>query len=236
MRDFRDAKAMAQTARAALAAKGLKITISESLELIAKAFGVTDWNTLSAAIKTADAEPDRSQDLASARPADASATRERPDAIPRAAGRVGFSAALEATLHRAVGLAAARKHELTLEHLLLALIEDANAAEAMRACKVDLGELAKTLTAFVDNELKSLAVGDGENPAPTSGFQRVIQRAVIHVQTSGRDEVTGANVLVAMFSERESDAASFLRQQGLNRYDAVNFIAHGIRKDGGQTA
>ena len=157
--------------------------------------------------------------------------------MPRAVGHLWFSATLEATLYRAVGLAAARKHErTTVEHLLLALIEDADAAGVMRACKVDLGELGKTLTAFVDNELKSLAVGDGEEPAPTSGFQRVVQRAVIHVQSSGRDEVTGANVLVAMFSERESDAARLLVERKLNRYDAVNFIAHGIRKDGGKAA
>jgi hypothetical protein len=257
MRDFRDAKAMAQSVRAALAAKGLKITISESLELIAKAFGVPDWNTLSAEIKAAGSEPGQSRAPSTAPAADTPQVREPPNPVPRGAGRVSlgaqllepprpipqpagplrFSATLETTLHRAVGLAAARKHELTtLEHLLLALIEDADAAEVMRACKVDLGELGKTLTAFVDNELKSLAVGDGEEPAPTGGFQRVIQRAVIHVQTSGRDEVTGANVLVAMFSERESDAASFLRQQGMNRYEAVNFIAHGIRNDGGRAA
>ena len=177
MRDFRDAKAMAQTVRAALAAKGLKITISESLELIATAFGVADWNTLSATIKGAR-EPELSQAPSSAPPADAPPTRAPPDAMPRAAGHLWFSATLEATLHRAVALAAARKHErTTVEHLLLALIEDADAAGVMRACKVDLGELEKTLTAFVDNELKSLAVGDGEEPAPTSGFQRVVQRA-----------------------------------------------------------
>jgi Glyoxalase superfamily protein/Clp amino terminal domain, pathogenicity island component len=237
MRDFRDAKAMAQTVRAALAAKGLKITISESLELIAKGFGAPDWNTLSAAIKAAGAEPDRSQRPASPPPADARPAREPPDAIPPAAGRVRFRATLEETLHRAVGLAVARKHELTtLEHLLLALINDADAAEVMRACNVDLGALGKTLTAFIDNELKSLAVSDGEDPAPTGGFQRVVQRAVIHVQTSGRDEVTGANVLVAIFSERESAAAAFLRQQGMNRYDAVSFIAHGSRNAGGRAA
>jgi len=153
-------------------------------------------------------------------------------------GARAFCAALEATLHRAVGLAAARKHSsTTVEHLLLALIEDPDAAEVMRACKVDLGELEKTVTAFIDNELTSLAVGAvSEDPSPTGGFQRVIQRAVIHVRSAGRDDVTGANVLVAIFSERESHAAYFLRQQELSRYDAVSFIAHGIRKDGGRAA
>jgi hypothetical protein len=227
MRDFRDAKAMAQTVRAALAAKGLKITISESLELIAKAFGAPDWNTLSAAIKAAGAEPVQSQ----------AQTRDLPDPIPPPAGRLTFSASLEATLHRAVGLAAARKHEhTTLEHLLLALTEDAAAAEVMRACAVDLGALRKTLAAYVDDELKSLVVGDDDDPRPTNSFQRVIQRAVIHVRTAGRDDVTGANVLVAIFSERESPAAHLLGEQGMNRYDAVNFIAHGIRSDGGRAA
>jgi hypothetical protein len=271
MRDFRDAKAMAQTVRAALAAKGVKITISESLELIAKAVGAPDWNTLSAAIKAAEVERGSSQPLSSdravdelarlaralgpedrdkviamiraARPFSSSAddlqARELPDPIPQPAARSGLSAALEATLHRAVGLATARKHSsTTLEHLLLALIEDADAAEVMRACKVDLGDLGKTLIAFIDSDLKSLVVGDGEDPAPTGGFQRVIQRAVIHVRSSGREgfDVTGANVLVAIFSERESHAAYFLGRQGMTRYDAVSFLARGVRRDGGRAA
>ena len=103
----------------------------------------------------------------------------------------------------------------------------------MRACDVDLAELKKSLTNYVDTELKSLVVDDGEDAKPTAGFQRVIQRAVIHVQSSGRDDVTGANVLVAIFSERESHAAYFLQEQEMTRYDAVNFIAHGIAKKPG---
>jgi hypothetical protein len=236
MRDFRDAKAMAQTVRAALAVKGLKITISESLELIAKAFGVPDWNRLSAAIKAAEAEPDPPLAPSSAPPVYALQTRELPPPLPQPAGRGSFSATLETTLHRAVGLAAARQHEdTTLEHLLLALIDDLDAGHVMRACEVDLDKLRKTLTAYVDNEPESLAAGDGD-PTPTAGFQRVVQRAVIHVRNAGSDNVTGANVLVAIFSERDSQAAAFLQQQKLNRYDAVNFIAHGIRKDGGRAA
>ena len=145
-----------------------------------------------------------------------------------------FSRNLEETLHRAVAYANQRKHEYTtLEHLLLALIDDKDAAGVMRACEVDLGELKKNLTNYVDNELKSLVVDDGEDAKPTAGFQRVIQRAVIHVQSSGREDVTGANVLVAIFSERESHAAYFLQQQEMTRYDAVNFIAHGIAKKPG---
>lgn len=145
-----------------------------------------------------------------------------------------FSRPLEESLHRAVAYANQRKHEYaTLEHLLLALIDDEEAAAVMRACEVDLGALRATLTGYVDNELRSLVVDDGEDAKPTAGFQRVIQRAVIHVQSSGREDVTGANVLVAIFSERESHAAYFLQEQDMTRYDAVNYIAHGIAKKAG---
>ena len=143
-----------------------------------------------------------------------------------------FSSSLEDTLHRALGFANERGHEFaTLEHLLLALVDDEDAAGVMKACDVDLGELKATLTSFVDAELGDLAVDDNEDAKPTTGFQRVIQRAVIHVQSSGRTEVTGANVLVAIFAERESNAAYFLQEQDMTRYDAVNFIAHGVAKD-----
>src|SRR5271170_6889030 len=145
-----------------------------------------------------------------------------------------FSQSLEQSLHRALAIANERHHQYaTLEHLLLALIDDSDAAAVMRACEVDLGELKKSLSSYVDNELKSLVVDDGEDAKPTAGFHRVIQRAVIHVQSSGRDDVTGANVLVAIFSERESHAAYFLQQQEMTRYDAVNFISHGIAKKAG---
>ena len=145
-----------------------------------------------------------------------------------------FSHQLEESLHRAVAYANQRKHEYaTLEHLLLSLVDDEEAAGVMRACDVELASLRTTLTNYVDNELKSLVVDDGEDAKPTAGFQRVIQRAVIHVQSSGREEVTGANVLVAIFSERESHAAYFLQEQDMTRYDAVNYIAHGIAKKAG---
>jgi ATP-dependent Clp protease ATP-binding subunit ClpA len=147
-----------------------------------------------------------------------------------------FSRPLEESLHRAVAYANQRKHEYaTLEHLLLSLIDDEDAASVMRACDVDLSALRTTLTNYVDNELRSLVVDDGEDAKPTAGFQRVIQRAVIHVQSSGREEVTGANVLVAIFSERESHAAYFLQEQDMTRYDAVNYIAHGIAKKAGES-
>jgi ATP-dependent Clp protease ATP-binding subunit ClpA len=145
-----------------------------------------------------------------------------------------FSRNLEETLHRAVAYANQRRHEYaTLEHLLLSLIDDQEAAGVMRACDVELPVLKKNLINYLDTELKSLVVENGEEAKPTAGFQRAIQRAVIHVQSSGREEVTGANVLVAIFSERESHAAYFLQEQDMTRYDAVNFIAHGIAKKAG---
>jgi ATP-dependent Clp protease ATP-binding subunit ClpA len=145
-----------------------------------------------------------------------------------------FSRQLEESLHRAVAMANQRSHEYaTLEHLLLSLTEDEDSIGVMKACEVDLAVLKTTLTNYVDNELKSLVVDDGEDAKPTPSFQRVIQRAVIHVQSSGREDVTGANVLVAIFSERESHAAYFLQEQDMTRYDAVNYIAHGIAKKAG---
>ncbi|SEE31746.1 ATP-dependent Clp protease ATP-binding subunit ClpA [Rhizobiales bacterium GAS188] len=145
-----------------------------------------------------------------------------------------FSRNLEQALHRALALANERRHEYaTLEHLLLALIDDQDAAAVMRACNVDLEQLKANLTDYIDTELKNLAGAGREESKPTAGFQRVIQRAMIHVQSSGREEVTGANVLVAIFAERESHAAYFLQEQDMTRYDAVNYISHGIAKRAG---
>ena len=147
-----------------------------------------------------------------------------------------FSPALEQSLHRALAAANERKHEYaTLEHLLLSLCDDEDAGAVMRACDVDVDELRSTLTEYVDEELASLILKEAEDAKPTAGFQRVIQRAVIHVQNSGREEVTGANVLVALFAERESHAAYFLAERDMTRYDAVNFISHGIAKKPGAT-
>src|ERR1700727_2191452 len=142
-----------------------------------------------------------------------------------------FSRALEKTLHRALAIANERRHEYaTLEHLLLSLIDDSDAASVLRACSVDLDILRKNLTQYVDSELENLVVESREEAKPTAGFQRVVQRAVIHVQSSGREEVTGANVLVAIFAERESHAAFFLQEQDMTRSDSVNYISHGIAK------
>ena len=142
-----------------------------------------------------------------------------------------FSRNLEQTLHRALAVANERHHEYaTLEHLLLSLTEDTDAAAVLRACSVDLELLRKNLRDYIDQELDNLVSDGREDAKPTAGFQRVIQRAVIHVQSSGREEVTGANVLVAIFAERESHAAYFLQEQDMTRYDAVNYISHGIAK------
>ncbi len=147
-----------------------------------------------------------------------------------------FSQSLEKALHQALTFANERHHEYaTLEHLLLALIDDSDAAAVMKACNVDLDELKKTVVGYVDKELDNLITGYDEDSKPTAGFQRVIQRAVIHVQSSGREEVSGANVLVAIFAERESHAAYFLQEQQMTRYDAVNYISHGIAKRPGAT-
>jgi ATP-dependent Clp protease ATP-binding subunit ClpA len=144
---------------------------------------------------------------------------------------------LEQTLHRALSLASERRHEYaTLEHLLLGLAEDTDAATVLKACGVDLDKLRNDLTEFLDKDLAGLATDRPGDPKPTAGFQRVVQRAAIHVQSSGRDEVTGANVLVALFSERESHAVYFLQLQDMTRLDAVNFISHGIAKAPGRSA
>jgi hypothetical protein len=160
MRDFRHAKAMARTLRASLAAKGLKISVSQSLELTAEAFGVADWNTLSAAIR-AEAVGHRNN--------------VSPPRFPTAWGDYAFSAALESTLHRAIACSKRRKHQYaTLEHLLLALIDDVDASAVMTACKVDLGVLKEHLASYIDNDLKRLVIDDGGESIPTAVFQRAV--------------------------------------------------------------
>jgi ATP-dependent Clp protease ATP-binding subunit ClpA len=148
----------------------------------------------------------------------------------------GFSQDLEKSLHRALAHANERRHEFaTLEHLLLALTDDPDAGSVLRACSVDVDDLRRALLDYLDDDLSNLVFDDDEDPKPTAGFQRVIQRALIHVQSSGREQVTGANVLVAIFSERESHAAYFLQQQEMTRLDAVSYISHGIAKAPGKS-
>ena len=230
MRDFRDAKTMAHTLRAALATNlGFKITNSRSLELIAEMFGVADWNTLSAAIRAAAEAPRHN----------ASPPPSRPLPPPIAAGVEGprFSAGLESTLHRALILANQRKHQYaTLEHLLLALTDEVDASAVMKACNVDLDVLRTGLVNYLETEFENLMADGGDNAKPTAAFQRVVQRAVLHIRGLGRQTVTGAQILVALFAERESTAAWLLAEQGITRLDAVNFITHGIVKGSGGAA
>jgi Glyoxalase superfamily protein/Clp amino terminal domain, pathogenicity island component len=217
MRDFRDAKAMAQTLRGALAAQGFTVTVSQSLELIAKAFGVADWNTLAAAIRRA--APARGENASPRKPTTA-----------EWAPAYGLSRELELTVHRAVEHAEARKHEFaTLEHLLLALIDDADAAAMMTACAVDLGALKQDLVSYIDNELNALAIDDDRGPRPTAAFQRVVQRAEHDVRGQDRD-ITGADLIPAMLAETESHAVWLLGEHEMTRFDAANFRLHGIIK------
>ena len=144
-----------------------------------------------------------------------------------------LSKQLEQSLHTALTIAKEQQHEYaTLEHLLLALLDDTDAGPVMRGCGIDVKELRDTLVDFIENDLSSLVVRNLDEAKPTAGFQRVIHRAAIHVQSAGKSEVTGANVLVALFSERESHAVYFLQEQDINRLDVVNYISHGIVKYG----
>ena len=220
MRDFRDAKDMARALRDALKSKTIEITHAEALELIAKAFGVVDWNTLAAAIRGEASGPRE----------DASSRRFRPP-MPRR-----FSRELELTLHRTLGHADQRNHEYaTLEHLLLALIDDADASAVMKVCKVDLGSLKESVASYIDNELTTLVTEGDREPTPTPAFQRVVQRAVHNAEGLDR-EATGADLLVAMFNEHESPAVWLLGEVDMTHYDAVNFIFHGAVRRGGDTA
>ena len=160
------------------------------------------------------------------------------DGVEEAAKQGGgmLSRNLEKSLHRALACANERRHEYaTLEHLLLSLTEDQDAVAVLRACGVELDRLRREVLNYVDNELANLVAAHTDDAKPTASFQRVLQRAAIHVQSSGREEVTGANVLVAMFAERESHAVSFLLEQDMTRFDAVNYISHGIAKAPGRS-
>jgi hypothetical protein len=202
MRDFRDAKAMAHTLRGDLAAKGLRITNSQSLELIASAFGAADWNTLAAAIN------DEAMPRMDAATLPASIAETDP-ALPLSAGFV-------VTLHRALAVANQRKHEYaTLEHLLLALTDDADALAVMTAGHADVVALAQNLVSYLDHELTRLVIADGADARPTAAFQRVVQRATRHALGSGSRAVTGANALAGLFAETRSPAVRLLGEQGI---------------------
>jgi ATP-dependent Clp protease ATP-binding subunit ClpA len=141
---------------------------------------------------------------------------------------------LEVSLHMAFVEARQARHEfITVEHLLLALLDNPSAAEVLRACAVNIDDLRKTLTTFIGDNTPTVPGTSEVDTQPTLGFQRVIQRAIMHVQSAsnGKKEVTGANVLVAIFGEKDSHAVYYLHQQGVTRLDVVNFISHGVRKD-----
>jgi Glyoxalase superfamily protein/Clp amino terminal domain, pathogenicity island component len=233
MRDYRDAKAMAQTLRTALAAMGFKITVSQSLELIAQAFGVADWNTLSAAIR---GQATAVSENTSPSPPSAESAKT-PGNPPNPLPVDPLSGELKSTLNQAFAYARGRKHaEITLEHLLFFLLDDADASRVMKASGVNLDDLRKKLTDYIDNKLKIQAIDGGDNPKPALGFQRVLQRAVFHVQQAGRFPVKTLNVLVAIFSEQESHAVNLLNEQGVTRMDVINYITHGTMKGGGGPA
>ena len=143
-----------------------------------------------------------------------------------------FTKSLEQAISQAFKFATEKKHQyVTLEHLLLALTDETDARNVMKACNVDVDLLNENLEFYIDNELENIVTADTKlEPQPTASFQRVIQRSIVHVQSSGKNEVTGANILVALFAERESHATFFLQEQEVTRYDVVNFISHGITK------
>ncbi len=143
-----------------------------------------------------------------------------------------FTKSLEQAISQAFKFATEKKHQyVTLEHLLLALTDETDARNVMKACNVDVDLLNENLEFYIDNELENIVTSDAKlEPQPTASFQRVIQRSIVHVQSSGKNEVTGANILVALFAERESHATFFLQEQEVTRYDVVNFISHGITK------
>jgi len=143
-----------------------------------------------------------------------------------------FTKSLEKAIAKAFQVATEKKHQyVTLEHLLLALVDEEDAQNVMKACSVDTDLLKENLEYYIDNELDNIINSEkNSDPQPTSGFQRVIQRSIVHVQSSGKSEVTGANILVSLFAERESHATYFLQEQEVTRYDVVNFISHGITK------
>jgi Glyoxalase superfamily protein/Clp amino terminal domain, pathogenicity island component len=235
MRDFHDAKAMAHTLRAALATKGHKVTNSESLELIAQAFGVADWNTLSASISERTAGP-RNNAVTAPQP---STSQGGPafSAHPTDQSGPVLSTELSTTLNRALAYANQRKHEYTtLEHLLLALTDDVDASAVMRACKVDLGAVKDHLANYIDNDLKRIVIDDGGETKPTAAFGRVMRCAEGFALGRGRPALTGAEVLVPIFFETRSPAARLLGEQDMTRQDALNFIMHGIVKGGEGTS
>ena len=218
-----------------LAADGITLKQTHAYEALARTLGYANWNTLQALLSATPSTEREAAGPAATAPA-GEATVEQ-----GAAGkgqRLRLSRSLEQGLHRAIGLASERHHEYaTLEHLLLSLTEDPDAASVLLGCRIDLAQLRRELTGTIDSKLEPLVAAEPGTAKPTAGFQRAVQRAILHVQNSGGGEVTGANVLVAFFSEAESHAVKLLEQQGMTRTDAVNYIVNsrGKPRDGGQS-
>jgi hypothetical protein len=224
-----------------LAVDGIGLKQTHAYEALARTLGYANWNTLQALLNTT-ALSENEVSPAATSPANRKMARTDEDLAaeqrPVEKGqRPILSGNLEQSLHRAIDLASERHHEYaTLEHLLLSLAEDQDAASVFLACHVDMEQLRKELTDYIDSKLDQLVTTVPGAPKPTTGFQRVVQRAVLHIQNSGRDQVTSADVVVALFSEPESRSVDFLKRQGMTRLDAVNFIVHGLAKPlgGGQ--
>lgn len=205
MRNFRDAKSMAHTLREALAAKHYKISVGESLELIAHLFGVSDWNTLSATIKKSDQEPKQH---------DRSGNGRGPH----------FAATTEAALVGALRAASERgQAESKVEHLLLSLTEDPDVMAILRARKIDPAQIRRLLASRIEMA-GAVDRTNTTDPSPSSGFQRVVQRAILNSQTSGEWNITGAHLLLAIFTEQEGTAVEILRETGLNRSHVANAL------------
>jgi hypothetical protein len=221
-----------------LAADGISLKQTHAYEALARTLGYANWNTLQALLNAtpspeSDASPTATalSDKQPARTDDKSNAEQH--AVEKGRG-VRLSPSLEQSLHRAIGLASERHHEYaTLEHLLLSLTEVQDAASVFLACHINMDQLRKELTDYIDSKLDPLVTTVPGATKPTTGFQRVVQRAILHVQNSGGGEVTGANVLVALFTERESHAVNILQQKGMTRLDAVNYIVHGLAKPRG---
>jgi hypothetical protein len=215
MRDFRNAKAMAQTLRASLSNKGTNLTVSQSLELVAEMFGVTDWNTLAAAIRAREEKVAEGKNFSfSVLPVAQASGPELP-----------ISTSLAETLQRATDFAAQRRHEYaTLEHLLLALLYDPDASTALRAWNTDLSALKGKTTDYLDNKLRMLVTDNGREPKPSAAFQRVLQRAKRRPQELDNSGVTGADILEVIFVETDSQAARLLAEQ---KIDISKLVARG---------
>jgi hypothetical protein len=200
MRDYRDAKIMARMLREALAAKHHKITVGESLEMIARLFGVADWNTLSAIIKNSEQ------------------VREPSGATGRG---LRFARTTEQALHRTIGIAAEQGHsQATVEHLLLALIRDPDASAIMKAHAVDVAAMRKQLTCSIQTSVPSDSADSRTDPSPSPAFQRLVQRAILDVQEGGGESVTGAHLLAAIFSGENGTAVRILREHGVDLSDS----------------